>query len=125
MLSVLVAEFLAGATFVLVLIMGGFLVACSWHQYIRRSCHVARHVYRKAWNPPRRFMCLYREDSADASPFCEPVVVTTAMPDHTSTVANGKGNDEYCAHDDNLKSDNELKPTLATVPTAPYDHDDY
>ena len=55
--SVFVTELLAGAAFLLAFIFGGVLTARNWHQYIRRTCHLARWASRSGFsNPPRHLV---------------------------------------------------------------------
>lgn len=57
-LSVLVAEVIAGVTYLLCGLFGGCVAANEWHQYVRRICHLTRWAVRgfhAGWVPERVF----------------------------------------------------------------------
>ena len=52
--SVLTVEIVAGACYILSLLFGGCDKAASWHQYIRRTCHMMRWAFRSRYVTPSR-----------------------------------------------------------------------
>ena len=105
MTSVLIAEILAASTYILVVIFGGHLVACTWHQFLRRTCHATRHYHRKRCNPPRQFVCFG---------------VTPRNPNLCATAPKGDDDDDTKA----AMTPTFDQPTIVVVPTAPYEDDD-
>jgi hypothetical protein len=63
--SIFVIELLAAISFILTMCFG-VNVASSCHQYIRRTCHLARWAYRSPFtSPPRQILCQRAEDNDD------------------------------------------------------------
>ena len=120
MTSILVAEFLAASTFVFVLILGGYLTACNWHQYIRRICHASRHRHRKTCNPPRHCMscCVRGTDVAPAAPTT--MATPSALPTTTTTTTK-----HYEKDISTEVTPSAVLPTMAVIPTAPPDEYEY
>lgn len=54
--SIVVTEFLAGTAFILSICLGGISMAFMWHQYIRRTCHLARWAFRSPFTSPHRHL---------------------------------------------------------------------
>jgi hypothetical protein len=100
MTSVLITEILAASTFALIIIFGGHLAACTWHQNIRRTCHVTRQYHRKTCNPPRHFVCL-----------------GVAAPASNLRATGPKEEDAK------VVIPTADQPTIVVVPTAPYEED--
>uniref|UniRef100_A0A6U3RN36 Transmembrane protein n=1 Tax=Ditylum brightwellii TaxID=49249 RepID=A0A6U3RN36_9STRA len=64
--SVLTTEIMAGALFLLSCLFAGCEMAASWHQYLRRTCHLLRWAFRSeslSAHPPRHLclVCLPKE----------------------------------------------------------------
>lgn len=118
MTSVLVAEFLAGSAFIFIIIFGGHLAACNWHQYIRRICHASRHLHRKTCNPPRQLMlCCCR--CSNVAPAVPTATTPTSLPTTTATTT-------YDEEDISKGvTPAAVLPTIAVVPTAPPDIYEY
>lgn len=75
--SVLVTECVACAGWLLSVLLGGIMAANTWHQYIRRICHLIRWGFRGSCaKPPRHFaMCCMTDEKEELLEMPEPIAV--------------------------------------------------
>lgn len=70
LVSVLVSESLALITCLLCVLCGGCGAGASWHQYIRKLCHLTRWAFRsfhKGWTPERGFLPGWGQDPIETN----------------------------------------------------------
>jgi hypothetical protein len=94
--SVMVVELMATVGYVVQLLTGGILMAKFWHQYIRRSCHGFRVMFRQcsSTNPSRHFVfscCTPNQQTMDQQNLTADAIAATEA-DFSVAVNNSNNN---------------------------------